>query len=243
MCTVTYIPSGNDIFLTANRDEQRDRPSAHLPEIYRMNGMGILFPKDALAGGTWFAINEKGNSMVFLNGALKNHTRLPPYRKSRGLILLDLVATDSPVTAFGRADLSRIEPFTTIITENGSLWVCAWNGSFKTADQQKAGLPHIWSSVTLYNRAAIDKRKQWFADWLSANPEPSSEDILRFHRNAGDGNPQNDLLMNRDNKLFTHSISSARISGNLATLHYEDIRNRRGADCSISFLKAIPVNA
>lgn len=243
MCTVTFIPSGNDIFLTANRDEQRERPPALPPVIYRMNGREIVFPKDTRAGGTWFAINENGNGVVFLNGALENHVHQPPYRKSRGLILLDLLSGLSAVAEFDKADLNHIEPFTAIITEGRKLYICRWNGSSKSRYKLNENLPYIWSSVTLYDPLTIEKRQQWFTSWISKNPNPSLEEIMHFHQHTGDGDSNNDLMMNRDNKLFTHSISAARISENFATFHYLDLPGMESTDSSIRFLKAIPVNA
>ncbi len=242
MCTVTYIPSGSHIILTASRDEQKERPAARIPGIYRLNNMELLFPKDEPAGGTWFAINENGAAVVLLNGALENHIPQTSYRKSRGLILLDLTATCSPVNAFDQMDLDQIAPFTLIISEEGNLWVCRWDGTFKMMNKKNARIPHIWSSVTLYDPAAIAKREKWFADWLSLNPKPSAEDMLRFHQEAGDGNPHHDLLMNRNNKLFTHSISIAHISASQARFQYLDLLNMEASSCSINFLKVIPVS-
>jgi hypothetical protein len=241
MCTVTYIPSGDEIFLTASRDERGDRPAARIPGVYRVNGMNLLFPRDGLLGGTWFAISENGSAMVLLNGALEKHISVPPYRKSRGLILLDLAASDSALTAFDQTDLDRIEPFTLIITEGGSLWVCRWDGSFKMMNKENEKAPQIWSSVTLYDPAATRKRKKWFADWLHLNPKPSGEDMLRFHQDAGDGNPYHDLLMNRNSELFTQSISMACISGSRASFQYLDLRTGKVSGSSINFLKEIPV--
>jgi hypothetical protein len=241
MCTVTYIPSGSNIILTASRDEQKDRPAARIPDIYRLNNMELLFPKDELAGGTWFAINENGAVVVLLNGALKNHTPRHSYRRSRGLVLLDLTATRSPVSAFDQTDLKDIAPFTLIVSEKENLRVCRWDGAVKTVNKKNAKIPHIWSSATLYDPEAIAKREKWFADWLSLHPEPSAEDMLRFHRDAGDGNPHHDLLMNRNNKLFTQSISIAHISANQARFQYLDLLSMEASSGSINFLKAIPV--
>ncbi|HEY4154633.1 MAG TPA: NRDE family protein, partial [Puia sp.] len=228
---------------TASRDEQRERTPALAPEIYRQNGKKLLYPKDTVAGGTWIAIQENGNIMVLLNGALEKHVRQPPYRKSRGLILLDLVSSDSSVTAFNRAGLDQIEPFTAILVEGGNLFSCQWNGSLRSVKKLNSGSPHIWSSVTLYDPAATEKREDWFRAWLTGNPIPSSQDILRFHQETGDGDPRNDLLMNRSDNVFTHSISSVFLAGRLARFHYLDLRAMKTASRTIRFSKAIPVNA
>ena len=243
MCTVTFIPSGGKFFLTANRDEQKTRQAALPPEIGQLNGRRILFPRDAHAGGTWFAINEDGTAVVFLNGAKEKHVHRPPYRKSRGLVLLDLVSSPSPVMAFEQADLDQIEPFTAIITECSRLFTCCWNGCSKSTERLNERQAHIWSSFTLYDPATVEKRQQWFDSWISQNPGPSPGKIRHFHQFAGDGDPHHDLKMNRNNKIFTHSISSACISQNAVTLHYLDLRRMESTERSLRFLKTVPVIA
>ena len=59
MCTVTYLPLGNNEFiLTSNRDESPVRKTI-LPKKYFENGVEILYPKDELAGGTWIGTSNK----------------------------------------------------------------------------------------------------------------------------------------------------------------------------------------
>ena len=85
--------------------------------------------------------------------------------------------------------------------------------------------PHIWSSATLYDDQVIAKRKQWFADWLVKHAAPAQEDILHFHQFTGDGDPHNDLKMNRDGKVFTVSVTSAVIQPRMAQVTYLDLKN------------------
>jgi hypothetical protein len=241
MCTVAFIPVGNEYFLTANRDEQWDRPAAQPPGTYRVNGQKILFPMDPRSGGTWFAVNENGHAVVFLNGAFEKHIPGEAYRKSRGLILLDLASAVLPTVAFERADLDQIEPFTAIIVEFRNLYICRWDGLIKTRRKLDESRSHIWSSVTLYDSATAAKRALWFDSWMSKNPHPSISAVLDFHRHAGDGDLQNDLVMNRNNLLLTHNICTAFVSENSAVLHYLDLLHMAEVDSSLSFLNTIPV--
>src|SRR6185295_19041785 len=107
-------------------------------------------PKDGDAGGTWMAIHENGNAIVFLNGGFTSHTPQPPYRKSRGLILLDLIESTAAYHSFMAINLNNIEPFTAIIWDDGHLFECRWNGR-KYHKQLDPLQPHIWSSATLYD--------------------------------------------------------------------------------------------
>jgi hypothetical protein len=241
MCTVTFIPSGNKFFFTSSRDELAKRATAAFPDLHQINGHRLLFPRDQQAGGTWIAVHECGNAAVLLNGAIRAHQPEPSYRKSRGLILLDLIAHSSPLESFGECDLTRIEPFTVILSVDEKLFCGTWDGRGKKMEPLNRHIPHIWSSVTLYDPVIIKKREGWFKKWIAENPDPSVGDIIRFHEQGGDGDPVNDLLMNRDGNLFTNSISSIRISPDTAAFRYMDLRYGKTADRFLAFQKTITV--
>src|ERR1700710_3142568 len=93
MCTVTFIPQGNRVFIAHNRDEKRSRGKALSPREYNINGHTLLFPRDSAAGGSWIAINKNGSAAVLLNGAFSKHAPPPFYRKSRGIVFLDVMAS------------------------------------------------------------------------------------------------------------------------------------------------------
>jgi hypothetical protein len=243
MCTVTFIPTGRRFFLTSSRDEQDGRPLAAFPTVYEIKGRKILFPKDPQAGGSWAAVNENGCMTVLLNGAIRAHLSEPPYRKSRGLILLDLIAESSPASAFEHADFRGIEPFTVVLFEDKNLYSGKWDGRMKWLETLNSNKAHIWSSVTLYDQAAIVKREDWFNLWLSENPYPGTLDILHFHQKGGDGNPFNDILMNREGKIFTNSISSIRLSPETASFRYLDLRSGGAAESFLPLQKQNPVKA
>jgi hypothetical protein len=243
MCTVTFIPSGNKYFFTSSRDELAGRPVAVFPRLYEINGHQILFPKDPQGGGSWIAVNQSGNAAVLLNGAMKTHQPEPAYRKSRGLVLLDLVANSGLADAFEKTDFNGIEPFTVILFENNNLCSGKWDGRMKWLESLNSNRPHIWSSVTLYDPDAIRKREIWFNKWLSRNVYPGTLDIMHFHQKGGDGDPFNDILMNRDHHLFTNSISSILLSPDKASFRYLDLRSGETQESFLSFQKTIPVKA
>ncbi|HEV3224386.1 MAG TPA: NRDE family protein [Puia sp.] len=243
MCTVTFIPSGNHFFFTSNRDEYAVRPIAVFPEQHKIGGQRLLFPLDPQGGGSWIAVHQSGNTAVLLNGATKAHLSEPPYRKSRGLILLDIITNNVPVKTFEDLDFDRIEPFTIILFEDKNLYSCKWNGRSKRIELLNRFMPRIWSSVTLYGPDIIIKREKWFTKWIAENPHPSAADIIRFHLQGGDGDPDNDIHMNRGGKLFTNSISCIRHSEESAAFRYLDLRSGITANSFLSFQKTIPVKA
>ena len=239
MCTVSFIPLTDKVIVTSNRDVQRERLPAKEPAVHRVGGARVFFPKDTQAGGTWFAIHERGTAVVLLNGGWKNHEYKPPYRKSRGLILLDLLAEESVVDAFEAVNLRHIESFTLVIWEEEKLNECRWDGTQKYSQQKDAARPHIWSSVTLYDENIAARRVQWFVDWLSKYPDPSQQQVLDFHRFTGDGDRQNDLLMNRDGIVSTASITSASISRHVADVCYLDVHVGQSWEQEFTFSQAI----
>jgi hypothetical protein len=225
MCTVSFIPVNNKFYLTSNRDEKPERKSAYPPTVYCGKGSGLLYPKDATAGGSWICLNENGNAAVLLNGAFKKHIPEGSYRLSRGLIVLEIAAAERPMVSFSRIDLSDIEPFTIILFETGSLYECRWDGRQKHCVQLKNYRPYIWSSATLYDGEVVKKRELWFMKWLNKNPNPTQEDILLFHQFTGDGDINNDLKMNRDGKMLTVSVTGIELENYTGRMTYIDLKN------------------
>jgi len=239
MCTVTFIPAKEKIYLTSNRDEKNWRMDAVTPTVYEFASGKILFPKDADAGGTWIAVHENGNAIVFLNGGLMAHIPAPPYRKSRGLILLDLIEGATPYNSFLAIKLANIEPFTAVIWDDGHLFECRWDGKQKFTKLLDGEVPHIWSSVTLYDEEIISKRSAWFENWLHSNAEPSRDDILHFHQFTGDGDTHNDLRMNRNGKVFTVSVTSLSITAQNASMQYLDLKNNQQTEEALIIEKSM----
>lgn len=235
MCTVTYIPYGDAIYITSNRDEKNIRAAALPPAVYPYSSGRILFPKDGNAGGTWIACHENGNAVVFLNGAYRSHEPQPPYRKSRGLILLDLIDHSTPFNCFLAVKLNNIEPFTTVIRDNRYLFECRWDGSQKHYTELDPNEACLWSSATLYDELAAAKRKSWFKEWICRNPDPGREDIFHFHQFGGEGDSYNDLLMNREGKVCTVSITGLFVSAKTIRMDYHDLLANSCATEQIEF--------
>lgn len=223
MCTVTFLPVKDRVFITSNRDEQVLRAPASFPEVQKMSTGKVLFPRDGAAGGTWIGLHNNGNAMVLLNGAYEKHHHNPPYRKSRGLIFLDVFDSKSPAQKFKETDLDNIEPFTLVIWSDGSLWEARWDGTAANVRQMVATIPHIWSSVTLYDKQVIDKRRGWFDEWLREHTDITPESIRQFHEFGGEGDERIDLRMNRDGILKTVSITGIELMHDRSVMYYKDM--------------------
>lgn len=239
MCTVTFIPVKDKIFITSNRDEKKTRKSSLSPAFYSYNGTNnLLYPKDPEASGTWICLKENGDAAVLLNGAFFPHSA-GNFQISRGIKLLEIVAAPNPSRQFGKTSLWEVAPFTLIILESGSLYEFRWDGNEKFCRQLPAHRPHIWSSVTLYDNVTIKKREQWFASFLNKNPLPTQKDIIEFHRTTGDGDEANDLVMKRGTLYSTVSITSIFLTGDRGSMKYSDIFNNTSDERKIELKKPI----
>jgi uncharacterized protein with NRDE domain len=225
MCTLTYIPKqDNGFLLTSNRDESVFRLPALQPLIYTHNGISVMYPKDTQAGGTWLAISENGFTLCLLNGAFVKHTHNPPYKHSRGLVVTDFFNYQD-VTAFVKQyDFTGLEPFTLIIIASGAQQIheIRWDGAYLHYTTKNAAQPQIWSSASLYDAKVVLERVKWFEQFLSSNPNPTPDDMLRFHHFGGGENGQNSVLMNRNNILKTISITSVEHLYMHAKVHHEN---------------------
>ena len=86
---------------------------------------------------------------------------------------------------------------------------------------------HIWSSATLYDEAVQEKRRQWFQNWLRDRVDFSRDAILDFHRYAGEGDPWNDVIMNRNGLVQTVSITSIFKQDDVIEMQYHDLMNEQ----------------
>ena len=200
MCTLTYLPIEKDSFiLTSTRDVMRQRAKATKPDKYNSNGLSLYYPKDGKAGGTWLGVSGHKRLICLLNGAFDFYFPEPPYRKSRGLVLLDLLSINGKEKMISYDDFKGIEPFTMIIIDWSSdyeLYELRWDGVkkyLKTLENRS----QIWSSSSLYNSSIKNKRKELFRVWLEDNNRYEVADIMDFH-NLETDDPKNGIRMNRD---------------------------------------------
>jgi uncharacterized protein with NRDE domain len=222
MCTLTFIGTKNGYCLTSNRDEKVSRGKAITPKKHEIKGKTITFPKDTTAGGTWVAHDEK-SILVLLNGANEKHKPTGNYRKSRGLIVLDLIGSENPIEEWKNIDLENIEPFTIVYFDGENLVQWQWNSVEKTTKQFNKEEPHIWSSATLYEPEIRVERASWFAQFHQEKESISSEELLHFHQFEQATNSDYGLKINRNNILKTVSITQCIWQPNAIKMQYLDL--------------------
>lgn len=222
MCTVTFIATSNGFVISSNRDEKITREKAISPKSYAINGKQIIFPKDQKAGGTWIAHTEN-KVVVLLNGAQEKHKVKPFYRKSRGLIVVEMASSNNSLEYWHDVDLQEIEPFTIILFENNKLYQLQWNELEKCLKELSTAYNHIWSSSTLYSKKIRDQRTKWFNNFLKKNPNPNENEILDFHQFTEIDNVNFGLQINRNNLLKTISITQCLVFENKIQMSYLDL--------------------
>jgi uncharacterized protein with NRDE domain len=223
MCTVSFVYANESFLLTSNRDEKITRPSAIEPKIYQTADKKIIYPKDAKAGGTWFVVDEFGNAIILLNGGKIKHTAKDKYRLSRGVIVLELMASNAIVSNWKTIDLTDIEPFTLLVLENKQPFQLQWNGEEKFTLELEVNQTYIWSSSTLYTPEIQQQRADWFVQYMNENKEISAETMKFFHKHTEPKDAKNGLIINRDNLYKTLSVTQAVISGNSVFVNHSDL--------------------
>jgi hypothetical protein len=223
MCTVTYLPLGdNQFILTSNRDESPMRKTIS-PTKYDEQGVVLVYPKDELAGGTWIGLSEKNRLVCLLNGGFEIHKRKGPYTMSRGLIVKKILSAENSVAFIERFIFENIEPFTLILVDWATSLVTyelVWDGvikHFKKLVQE----PKIWSSSTLYTAEMKALRRTWFGEWLGENKTFEQQEIINFQTSTDKGTPETSLKMKR-NFVETVSVTSVKKEEDICLI-YNDL--------------------
>ncbi len=231
MCTVTYIPPSENqgFILTTNRDEKMFRKTK-APEIYRINGIDVCFPKDVEKGGSWIAAGNKGRLVCLLNGAFIPHQKQYFHTHSRGKVLLDMASFAGNLQDFFENEpLNNTEPFTIISIEHkkrtvNSMFEFIWDGKQKHISKLNPYKPAIWSSVTLYSSNDRELRRIWFDQFLKENHATlKSEKVYAFHSGSHTTDQSINLLMEREGGLKTVSITQVMPVENGFTINYSDL--------------------
>lgn len=240
MCTVTLIPQGNtDFVLTSNRDEAPNRQTLP-PNFYTINDTNMLFPKDQLAGGTWIGVSETKRLLCLLNGGFTMHERLAEYRMSRGVVVKDLLSTDTLIASIDAYNLENIEPFTIVIVDwkaKLQFYELVWDGVHKHFRELPVE-PHIWSSSSLYNDAMKTERQHWFETFMQIH-KLTAETLLEFHRTTEKDNHDYGIVMDRG-FVKTTSITQVVKEAHQVQMTFDNLQDQ--SSISKTFLFSEKVN-
>ena len=132
MCTVSWLQNDEGYVLLFNRDERHTRMPALPPSFFEHDGTTICAPRDGDFGGTWVGLNEFGISVGLLNRYEDDLTESPSNFRTRGEIVVDLLAGRSPGDVqqrFQSFRLAEFRPFTVFAIAPGQpVFKADWNG-------------------------------------------------------------------------------------------------------------------
>lgn len=180
------------------------------------------YPLDEESGGSWIALSDTGKSVCLLNGAFEPFVHNPPYRQSRGQVVMDAVLKTNNENFLQEYLFDGIAPFTLLIFEKDEFVQLVWDGNEKHITSLSSQHPQIWSSVTLYPPHVRESRKKLFEQWLTEHNEYNREMIVEFHQLAP-GDKHNDFVMNRNDMVRTLSITSIELNQNTASMLHLDL--------------------
>ena len=120
MCIVSFYKINDQVLLTHSRDENVNRPSSSEVEERFWNDKPYAAPVDQEKQGTWIFHSEEYIACILNGGKTKPEQLKPTYRKSRGIVLLDLLKYDSVEEYVQQEDFNGIAPFTIFVYERKS---------------------------------------------------------------------------------------------------------------------------
>jgi hypothetical protein len=170
-----------------------------------------------------------GRFACLLNGAFECHKRQLPYRKSRGMVVLESFDYPQLIDFCGQYDFENIEPFTMILLEKTTFIEFRWDGIKRHIRPLALSTPQIWSSSTLYDPSVQSRRKGWFYEFLRRKTDVlSAVDLWQFHKIPNLDDPINGILMRRPSGVQTVSLSQITISHQSQTikLQYNELGNK-----------------
>ncbi len=226
MCTLTYLPEGDDMALVSSRDETRSRGGMRPIALDPL--LSAYYPLDEHGKGTWFYVAPSRYTLVVLNGGHVPHERVLPYRHSRGLVPFHFATFPNADTFTAGYDFHDLEPFTLVVIEEAPRVVrsIVWTGERADHVLHAPHRPRVWSSTTLYDAAARGRRESWFHAALNAPFGGNAVDrLLQFHRDGGSSWPDQGerILMQRGEDLGTVChVGLERRTGN-TRLYFHDL--------------------
>jgi len=197
MCTVSLIRTTDRLRVACNRDEQRTRLPAIVPQVIERDHQSVVMPLDPIGGGTWIAATSRGRVFVILNVNPSNTTILPG-RTSRGRVipaLVDAVDMQDVALRAGRLSLRSYSPFHLVVVDRSSGLSLRW-------DQQTFSVNVLQSDAMVFSSSGLGDgrverpRAELFDEMVIHAPDRvGAQDA--FHAHEWSDRPELSVLMER----------------------------------------------
>lgn len=216
MCTVSWLPAPGGYTLCFNRDERHTRGPALPPERRAASGRVFLAPFDSDHGGTWLAVNDGGLTLGLLNRYGPGAVVTAGPARSRGLVILELIAAAdvaAALRALEHSDLRRTPPFLLVALEpDRPPRIAEWDGAaLAMATHHAPGLLRTSSAVTEPEVAAARR-----AQFAAAAPGTAAE-LAALHRSHHPDRGKRSVCMHRED-AETRSFSQVTVTPDRVTL-------------------------
>ena len=227
MCILSIVKSEQGIVITSNRDEQRSRKNSLAPEIINLGERKAIIARDAQAQGTWLLTDNLGRTAILLNGAFESHIPAPPYRESRGIILMNLFQEENFKSAFLFYHLENIEPFQVIYLDPERAFQFVWDGNQKHLFEVDLSTPQVFFSPTLYTKEQQEEKRNHFFKILAEIESMDSSQLLEIHSNQNINSLDLNFFMSREHQT-TKSISQVELNSTQSKyVHWQSWDNQR----------------
>ena len=236
MCTLTWHlePEGFDLFF--NRDEMHTRRLALPPTVELEDGVSIVAPTDADAGGTWIAVNSGGLAVCLLNGH-QAADRASAAAVSRGLLVRSLASAGSCAEVVRRvraAELRQYRSFRLVAVEPAQQpLLMAWDGrelgsrSLSGADRPLVSAPPVPAALAMSpmspgsagSLGTSAQRRTQLELLQHERGTLTAADLDRFHRSHVPARGPHSVCMHRGDAR-TVSLTHVRVSSGSVRLRY-----------------------
>jgi len=222
MCTASWGTGIDSDGLIFNRDEQRSRSKAKLPNVFFHNETKVIAPIDEKGGGTWIAVNEYGFGAALLNnyGAETRGPVLEGVPRSRGfapLAFMDCVGVEEAAARWVEFDKGIYRPFLLLFWDR-SVRLFSWDG----LNSREIEWQHPLATTSSFATDEVEAyRSRLFGERIVSVSSEKRDRLNGFHLDESHTKPAFNPLMSREDAI-THSVSRVRLEGDEVVFNYWD---------------------
>lgn len=173
MCIVSFYKEEDQILLTHSRDESIYRTTSTNIEKREWYGKTYYSPVDHEKNGSWIFYSEQYLACILNGGKIKPKELKPSYRRSRGLVLLDILKYNEVEEFIENEDLTGIAPFTILIHDrkNNKTFLLFWDEIQLDINDLSDETFIFRCSSTLYSFEKMKELENIFPKFNLSSPE------------------------------------------------------------------------
>lgn len=225
MCTITWRitaegePSKPHLYIVANRDESRARVAALPPQKFKATHTEFMMPIDPQGQGTWIATNAHGLTVAVLNNyEAEQHFHLQPAKRSRGMLVKDIVACPTLLQAektLREETITDYAPFYLLIFAGVNHPIC-WSWDGKTLKQEQLTEGFLTTSAWEAKAIPFIRKRYLEVELPKVKSESEHLQLLREEKPKGGGYG---IAMKRDDAM-TVSTTMIAVSDSGSKMDY-----------------------